>query len=698
MIHVEIVDELLLELNVSALHFIWFASREKSTYYPVKKYDKHLESHLLKVVPKQVQYFNQPTHITKKNHYTYIYLEYPNQYQLVVFIDQVVHFTSKDLKQLYFHLYPYYTKQALKEEKYKLEKMIESIGHTTSSLDLEELFANILSNTLDVIPNADLGTLWLYKPESKRLVCKASVGNLLEGIANMQFEVGEGPIGYTFQLESPLLFGDLTNMSLSHPGMKEISSENTQYWDDTYDLSRKVKSSMTCPIVVGDQVECVMFLCQIKTKNRLTERDLHLLQGFSSQVGIAIRNAKQFTHIKKLNHRLLKQDYIHKTLTNISLQNTGFKKIIQELRKMIGQPIIFVDLLENEHIPSSSKLPDFLSYHRLIHLTSQKSQKRFYEVKIDNKFTHYIFPIRSGKVILGCLIIEAKRSLKNPDYMALEQGSSILALELVNKQNIVEYFYKNKRDLFNALLQSKDLVEINKKANELGINKDLEFSCLIFQFSSHRDTQFLEANVHRLIAQIKTELPKFIQTVFGYHNKVVLLVSLSNHAEKGHFQELVEALINNWMAAHQLNLRCGMGSLYKGIQLIEKSYKEAKNALSYLTTRRIQGFIEYSNIGINRLFINQNSEEIERFFQETFYPLRKVDGASNNLEETLITYFKLNRSATDTAKRLHIHINTLYQRLKKIEESLDLSLKDPEDVLHLQLACYLKESFRPMTY
>jgi len=53
----------------------------------------------------------------------------------------------------------------------------------------------------------------------------------------------------------------------------------------------------------------------------------------------------------------------------------------------------------------------------------------------------------------------------------------------------------------------------------------------------------------------------------------------------------------------------------------------------------------------------------------------------------------LNQSAVETARKLHIHVNSFYQRMKRIEELLDLSLDDPEDMLKIQLACHLKNTF-----
>ncbi|MER2089534.1 MAG: helix-turn-helix domain-containing protein [Sporosarcina sp.] len=50
-------------------------------------------------------------------------------------------------------------------------------------------------------------------------------------------------------------------------------------------------------------------------------------------------------------------------------------------------------------------------------------------------------------------------------------------------------------------------------------------------------------------------------------------------------------------------------------------------------------------------------------------------------------------SATKTAEKLHIHINTLYQRIRKIEHLLQLDLNDNEDSLKIHLACHLRSTY-----
>jgi len=60
----------------------------------------------------------------------------------------------------------------------------------------------------------------------------------------------------------------------------------------------------------------------------------------------------------------------------------------------------------------------------------------------------------------------------------------------------------------------------------------------------------------------------------------------------------------------------------------------------------------------------------------------------DDLEKTLMLFILSNKSAVAVAKELNIHINTFYQRLKRIEERLEISFDNQEDVLKIHLTCH----------
>jgi DNA-binding PucR family transcriptional regulator len=215
----------------------------------------------------------------------------------------------------------------------------------------------------------------------------------------------------------------------------------------------------------------------------------------------------------------------------------------------------------------------------------------------------------------------------------------------------------------------------------------------LFKIVQSRDLQQLESDIHRLVTKTKKVLQRYNILIYGFYNKATLLVSTSSPSEITRVSEIIRTIVAKWETSDDSQLQAGIGNPYQGIENIMVSHDEANKALSYLSTQKREKSIQYNEIGVNRLFLNQSKKEIAAFLNEILGPLQWSKGKTSDLEKTLYTYIACNKSATQTAEKLHIHINTLYQRLKKIEDLLNLDLNDPKDILQIQLACHLKENF-----
>lgn len=149
--------------------------------------------------------------------------------------------------------------------------------------------------------------------------------------------------------------------------------------------------------------------------------------------------------------------------------------------------------------------------------------------------------------------------------------------------------------------------------------------------------------------------------------------------------------MEKWTTSKTPALSIGIGGLYQGLEYVSKSNDEATRSLSFLLKQNKAGLMLYEEIGINRLFLNQEPSDIENYINEILSPLQQQK--SGELELTLKTYIAANRSVQATAERLHIHTNTLYLRLRKIEEILGVDLNDSEGWMKVYLACHLSEVY-----
>jgi purine catabolism regulator len=101
----------------------------------------------------------------------------------------------------------------------------------------------------------------------------------------------------------------------------------------------------------------------------------------------------------------------------------------------------------------------------------------------------------------------------------------------------------------------------------------------------------------------------------------------------------------------------------------------------------------FADLGLHRLLVAMTQHtELEEFYRQTAGALIAYDERTGaGLMETLDAYFLCHGSPTDTAKRLHLHRNTVLYRLRRIEELGGLRLNDPATRLNLHLCLRIRE-------
>lgn len=637
----------------------------------------------------------------ESQHY-YIFF-YPGETQVIFcLLDFNRTISEEELEELHLLFSIVLLENRINAKETELSSMIESILSITSSLELDEVLDKIVTQALSVIPAADAGYVQLANIESDVLTVKSAIGfnNKLQAI---HVKSGESITGKVYQNGTPAIFYSKSEI---YAGMENLSKENFTNIQEASDHS-KLKSLISVPLLLDHQPIGVMTVHQYISEGKLSEEDLHLLEGFAAQAAIAIHNAQlyqekneQLLEIIELTkqledkHRiLLKRAEIHETLTRFSLQNKSIDSIIRELNRMMQNEVFFFDNLDSELFPKKEILYPYLSNDEFAQILRLKTKPFFIEISDTREMKYYVYPILSDRVSLGCFIIPILQSISTQDKMTIEQATSILALELTKQKTQAEVYYKKTQEVFSELLKNKDPFVLEKIGETLGLNPHSYCTVLLIEIVSYSDLQILEAVVHRLISRIKRRIPEKGTIIFGFHNKVTILFSTKDPREIDDVTAMLDTLLLKWGNQEDIPLYAGIGTSYRGIHSISKCYDEASKALSYLISRQKTGIMNYKKMGINRLFLSQPSPEIERFTNDILAPLRTEKAQNNDLEKTLFTYVKLNKSIIETSEKLHIHKNTLYQRIKKIEELLQLDFNEPDDYLQILLACHLQENF-----
>jgi purine catabolism regulator len=101
-----------------------------------------------------------------------------------------------------------------------------------------------------------------------------------------------------------------------------------------------------------------------------------------------------------------------------------------------------------------------------------------------------------------------------------------------------------------------------------------------------------------------------------------------------------------------------------------------------------QGPLFYADMGLYRLLLGlRDQAEVRRFYSETLGRLVDYDREHNtDLVATLRAFFEQNANASETARKLFVHRNTLNYRLRRIAEIIGLDLDSADTRLALQVA------------
>ncbi|WP_187355515.1 helix-turn-helix domain-containing protein [Paenibacillus tengchongensis] len=588
-------------------------------------------------------------------------------------------------------LYPSYTEFMAAAHEQALQTMMNSFRDVTQLLDLDDVLERILASALEVIPYESIGVLWSYDPAIDALKVKARAGEMGEDMLKMRMKPGEGIIGKTFVRGEPRLYD---TMRILEEDIGNMSRENRLHLYNAYHFEN-ICSIISVPIKVEGQSECVLIFYQKGRIPLFGEAEVRLLQSFADQVSITITNAKLYAHLSAQNEALIRRDEIHSTLMKLSLQNKGVGSIVGEMARITGLPLTFGDFIDRQWHPRSAEWAQEWGMERLVKLY-QSLQPPDYLTTVDGgdeAHLLHLYPIASARQCLGYLLVRAEENLTPLQLMALEQGSSILALELMRKQSLAELYFKKTQQFFNDLRLSKDSAEYWERAGEIGIVPATRIAVGLLEFAEPGDPSAFGALSLQLISFLRDNMAQqAIPLAFASERRTTLLLMTPEGYKPGELERKFTAGLTDWERKAGIALFGGIGSVRTGVDAVNTSYQEADKALAYQKTRGKAGLIRYADIGVNRLFIRQPAEDLAAFIAEIFEPLRPAKGAAAVLEDTLTAYMASGGSAAQTAAALHIHINTLYQRIHRIEEILGMSFGNQEHLLHLQLACYLRQT------
>ena len=407
---------------------------------------------------------------------------------------------------------------------------------------------------------------------------------------------------------------------------------------------------------------------------------------------------------------------IHNAFNECAVNGGNSLELIETLWNCIRMPVVLVDsrwhtlaFCDRERVLSPLQAPqisferefmDSVSGHQVGHtkfITRTHTQ--------DGKdFVVRIAQLGDASTIYGyVLIFETERKMDWLDYVALEEATIPLILEQVKAKQISEVKHQLRQDFFDDLLSGK-IVSISAASNLAGIhNMDIQktYLCMVTrlrdQQSREKDSEKRRNSFHSTKEEIIIMIDRLAMrhglSVVSIHRSdlIISFVHVIEEKRRMHTWDILfgfpEELEQKIKENYSLDVSIGVGTPISEFLNIGASYFQANEAIRQGNSTAGSRVFYYENCMADRLLDSiPNAMLLQEFVDTALGSLIDYDKEhGTNLVLTLETYFDCNGNVSTAAKTLFLHRNSLIYRMDRIKEVLNTDLRNPPELLTLQV-------------
>ncbi|UOQ43576.1 GAF domain-containing protein [Halobacillus salinarum] len=591
--------------------------------------------------------------------------------------------------------------------------LLMKVAHTIAShMHEEHILDIIIEAVVEAINEADTGFLFLYDEKIEKLLIESAVGFREQSYRKTRLEIGEGVSGRVFQEERSVMIHGAKRIEAA---MADMTKENYKHYINSTFHRNFPDSMISVPLRVHYKTIGVLTIDSFKQGARFKHEDLALLEALADHVAVVITHAQlykqekeqreelQKTHLalRKEHETMQRTTDFHHRLTNIAAGGGGTMAIVDTLRKMVRAPFAIYDsLLKPYFIESGAedkKLPEkFLTHTRV---KKVMRTKKWQQIQLDNKERLVVIPIVGAESLLGflCYWSDSIKYLE-ADIVLFEYGATVLALEWTKEEAIKEARDRIKGEFVEDVLAGKSNPTIENQAHNLGLNPNDYYAVLLCKIDQSAPAiNQMPENVRRY----KEEWRKRIEYLLGQqkisgivivtNTYVFALMSFPEKDQNHKARSRVKQLVSR-MEEENTHVLMGIGRVHKNLHHLNKSFADAEKCIQLLESHPEKKVMSFVEVGVYRFFLQHSTEELELYLTDILGPLLRYDLEKNrDFMKTLLYYVKFDKELNLLTKKLNIHSNTLYYRISRIQEILDIHFDQPEEWFNIQLACQVYE-------
>jgi hypothetical protein len=563
--------------------------------------------------------------------------------------------------------------EARRRRESELSALYETAGDLAALTDVDSVLEAIVHRARQLL-HSDVAYLTLNDDERGDTYMRVTEGVLARSFRELRLPMGAGLGGLVAQTATPYSTADyFADERFRHTGPIDGSVAD-----------EGLTSILGVPLLLGKQVLGVLYAANRRARP-FGRDDVALLASLAAHAAIAIDNARLLSEtqlaLSELEQAgdLLRQHTesveraadAHDRLTRIVLRGGGVDDVVHDVREVLGSEVVLADTTgvviaatEPGAEPSREELR-----------TAARALDGSRTVEAGGVVAT---PVIAGADQLGTLLLRVDGPLEQGDQRILERSALVTALLLLFRRGVAEAEARVRGELLEDLLSGadRDPEGLRERARLLGADLQQPQVALVTDIVGDH------ARLARAAAYVAGVNGGFAAVREGH--LVVLL--------PGHSPQEAAGIVNDGLRQFGGPLTIGASGPARGPAAIVAAYHEARQCLQALAALGRHGESgTVDTLGFVGLLLGSGGDT-ETFVRSVLGPVLDYDrDRGTKLVETLATYFRAGANLTRTGTELHVHVNTVTQRLDRVSRLLGEDWQQPERQLEVQLALRLEQ-------
>jgi len=546
----------------------------------------------------------------------------------------------------------------------ELSALYETASDLTAIRDVDTILAAIVRRARQLL-HCDMTYLSLNDEGDGASYMKVTDGALTREFQTLRLPLGTGLLGLVAQTGAAYCTEDYsTDERFVHQG----------YIDEAV-AGEQIRAILGVPLVL-DGVVIGALLAVHRSVRRFPQNEVSLLTSFAAHAVVALENARLFAELDEANRSLTRHTeavdaaaLAHDRLTDVLIGGGGVAEVAEVLSGVLdGAASVWTpsgELLAGEDpgLDWREVVPAAVASGRSVAVGSGM-----------------VAAALAGTEHVATLVLRRDDPLDLAARRTLERGALVSALVLLFVRSVADAEERLGGQLLADLLEAdaESRERLRERVRRHGASLDgplVVATATVDGADRHRASRAAVALARRGAG------------LAGEHRGAIVLVVPGEDPLRVGAD--LQAAIAELGGTATVGVATSDG--VRGDRLVS-AHREARSCLDTLVRLGRAGEVsDPAGLGVARLLLGDNDPEHVAAFVETMVgPVRTWDERrGTGLVATLEAWFATGGHLKDTASVLHVHPNTVTQRLERVGELLGAGWREPGRALDLQLALRL---------